>query len=357
MNNIPIAYWSFLTLFLVLGTAILAYRLKSDSIFDGLQKISGYFTTWVGLVTGVLFILPILLRLIPIYMASMWQPVLSQYSADGRDVAQSASAVFASSFSNIKTSTFYSNDSVDVANTSSNSDSASATQGDTYVVRNGDTFNEIADELGIDRAELANFNRSNIPNPALLEPGDEIRIPSSNEPTPTPTIAITLTNPIESQSIDAEGTPLPPTPLPSPTPSPTPNYQTEIVEVIQLRTYGHLTSASQIISDVLSKNPSHQEALQIQEEMNRARATIAQWNSLGSAPKENHELVKSYLNGYSFEIVDKEDKYLASLWKETITLRSVTNGWAYGIQFSLPRGHVYHILNGHDPVGLTFEVE
>ena len=74
-------------------------------------------------------------------------------------------------------------------------------------------------------------------------------------------------------------------------------------------------------------------------------------------PKENHELVKSYLNGYSFEIVDKEDKYLASLWKETITLRSVTNGWAYGVQFSLPRGHVYHILNGHDPVGLTFEVE
>lgn len=352
MNNLPASYWSYLALFLVILTLWMAYRFRSESLLDGLQKLSGYTVTWLGLLFIFLIFFPLALRLIPIYMASQWQPVVAQYSADGQNIAKDADSVFSSTLRTLKGAT-YSEASAGNAQPSISNQPI----GDTYIVQPGDTFNEVADNLGIDRNELAQFNASNIPNLALLEVGDEILIPSPSEPIPLPVIAVTLTNPIETSPPNVIETPAPPTPTAFPTPTPTPAFLDEILEVQKLRSSGQYFSADEILNGILDQNPDHPEALKIKEKITKAKAVIVQWNSLRTSTKANHDLAHAVLAGYTFEIVANESKLFQSNWNETTTLKSVTPGWTYGTQFKLPRGHIYRLTSGYDPIGLVFEVK
>lgn len=361
MNNIPASYWSYLALALVLATLWMAYRFRSESILDGLQKLSGYTVTWFGLLFIFLIFFPLALRIIPIYMASQWQPVIAQYSTDGQDIAKNANGVITSTFKNLKGATY---SDVPTGNESAENitqNSPSRPDDNVYIVQPGDTFNEIASSLGVDQEELAQLNATNTPNPALLEVGDEVFIPTSNSsaqnvPTPLPTIIVTLTNPLEAVPTLVE-TPAPPTPTPAPTPTATPNFLDEILNVEQLKADGQLFSATQILDNILDQNPDHLKARQLKEEAVKAGAVISQWQELHSLTKEDQELVRAVLTGYSFEIIANESLIYRSLWKETITIKSASPGWTYGTQFSLPRGHIYHLTNRHDPVGLVFEVE
>ena len=363
MNNIPASYWSYLALALVLATLWMAYRFRSESILDSLQKLSGYTVTWFGLLFIFLIFFPLALRIIPIYMASQWQPVIAQYSTDGQDIAKNADSVISSTFSNLKGAT-YSDAPTGNENAENITQNSPARPDDNvYIVQPGDTFNEIADSLGVGQEELAQFNAANLPNPALLEIGDEVFIPTSknslaqNVPTPVPTIVVTLTNLLETAVPTLVETPAPPTPTSTPTPTATPNFLDEILTVEQLKADGQLFSATQILDNILDQNRDHLKARQLKEEIIKAEAIISQWQGVHSLTKDDQELVRAVLAGYSFEIITNESLIYRSLWQETITIKSVSPGWTYGTQFSLPRGHIYHLTNRHDPVGLVFEVE
>lgn len=247
-----------------------------------------------------------------------------------------------------------------------------------YVVKAGDTLQEIADANGVSLQTLMDLNSISDPNRIVV--GQVLLLTG-------PETAVTPEAVAEAETA-AESTP---TPRPTAQPTPTPiSFEAEYGMIAALRLLGNdpcpgdieqrvfesqvtvrMTSrmcAKELIRQILAVRPEDSYANQMSSEITLAEQRLMEMQALGERTTEPNlfglrgfrfamayqDEVARLLDGLTFTVIGNETSFSSNAWTEASTVRVLTKGWLYGEEFTLARGHVTRY--SAEKAGDVFEV-